>query len=208
MELVFDVFNELNQLADVASAVTIDELINEIVTEFDLDINQRDSYALYRLGQDRCLKSGLTVQECQLLPKDRLVFGWKSQPPALGRISITDAPQFALRELSTGRVINIEWFPAIIGRFDHGASDNGLILVDAIEFIGQKGARVSRRHAQITYRHNSYWIRGLTKTNVTKVDDRALEFGLELKLEHRSTVDLADGALRLEFRALEEKGNV
>ncbi len=162
IELTIDIFEKTGQVAHVLKTLTIRQLIEEILREFDeylfLDLHTPSRYTLYKKGESEPLDPKKTIAEYHLSPGTELVF--QERPPIVRSDVSPIVGNVYLREKKSGRVFKLEWQPAIIGRPDnvsiHNDLPNNLLAVNMQSF--ETGEHVSRRHAIILEEKGHYFI--------------------------------------------------
>jgi len=161
LDVKIDIFEHTGQRARLRRNLTIDGLIGEIFKEFDdISAESAEKYAVYLKGITLPLNTGATITELDLQPQDELIFDYKHQ--AIRQMLLPQ--QFAnLVEEVTGKSFEIQWQPAVIGRPTAEAEHNLMLAVNA-QLI-PNGITISRRHAQITFSDDCYYIEPLTENN-------------------------------------------
>jgi hypothetical protein len=198
LELTFDVFDETEQRASVRRGLTVAQLIQAIINEFeDLDGRAANLYGLYPEGGQRPLEASKTLTEQGVQPGDRLVFSWARDPLRQLRRPLTHGPQFALQEVSSQVLFALEWQPAIIGRPDADAAHNELLAINLKWLPG--ALRVSRRHARITEQNGTYYLEGLAERNPTLLNGQRLSLGRKYPLRVGDTIGLGTSNIQLVF---------
>lgn len=182
IEISIDVFDRLGQRAKVRRSLTVERLIDEILKEFD-DLNRAETekYSLFVKGSESPLVRHQSLGALDIQPQDELVFRYAQ---ASSR-KIIQADERGFLENEQGEHIEISWQPALIGRTSNDPEHNELLLVnlDAHEW----GKLVSRRHAQILYINQKYYLEPLAENNAVFLNNE------ELPIHHRR--ELKDGDL-------------
>ena len=191
IDVKIDVFEHTGQRARVRKALTVNDLIGEILREFDdIVADSPEKYAIYLKGFDHPLKPVETLAQLDIQPQDELVFDYVRQ--AIRRM--LDVPQYAtLREDGTGKEFDIQWQPAVIGRPSTDV-DHNIILAVNVQLLPD-GKTISRRHAQITFSEGRYFIEALADQNPTFLNGK--ELPVNNKREIRNGDRLAFGNNRL-----------
>jgi hypothetical protein len=172
LELSFDVFDQTGQRAKVRRTLTVDDMVKEILREFDdLDISSPEKYALYMKGGQAPLPRASTLVQLDIRTGDELDFRYLSHS---GRDLLPENAQAYLLEDGTRQTYEICWQPALIGRSDTDPAHNELLAVNLDGY--QYGKRVSRRHAQITWKKGQFYLESLAANNPTYLNssDRPL----------------------------------
>lgn len=121
--------------------------------------------------------------------------------------------QAFVRNMRSGSVTRITWWPAIIGRPDPKRSDNQLVAVDLSDEPTR--AHISRRHLQLVTEGPRYFVEQIAADNPTVlIDGSGKRHALgqrELPIEHGNVIELSNSGVKLVFlqrpvRANETKG--
>lgn len=161
IELLIDIFDQVNQRAQALPTITPPELIGAVLAEFAEGIpylgGEPGRYQLYKVADQAPLLLEVPLGE-QVNSGEHLILREQQAPlpPATNRPS----RRLYLREPSTRQVFPIGWVPAIIGRSDPKQPDNAQVAVDLEPF--STGLRVSRRHAVITEEHGQFFVTSLS----------------------------------------------
>ena len=195
LNLIFDIVGEQQrQPAQVRHDMLVGDLVSEIVREFD--INDQEDYLLFRIGNDHPLDPRYPLSSQSVGDGDQLNF---TRPALLQRKPISVEASGALRFLGdTSVVYNIDWQPAIIGRPDADATHTSLLAVN-LEWLGKRGKRVSRRHAQVVEQNGVFYIESLAPNNPTFLNNRILVAGERHPLKHKDQILLKASKVRFEF---------
>ncbi len=168
IDVKIDVFENAGQRARVRRTLTARDLIQEILKEFDdIPADSPEKYAVYLKGDDRPLKTDANLIQLDIQPQDELVFDYIRQ--TLRRMFKPEQAAW-LREESTGRVFDLEWQPAVIGRPTNEA-DHNLTLAVNVQALPD-GMTISRRHAQVTLSEGRYFIEALAENNPVLVNGK------------------------------------
>src|SRR5574341_867634 len=191
IDVKIDVFEHTGQRARVRKGLTVNDLIAEILREFDdIVADSPEKYAIYLKGFDQPLKPVETLAQLDIQPQDELVFDYVRQ--AIRRM--LEVHQYAtLREESTGKEFDVQWQPAVIGRPSTDV-DHNIILAVNVQLLSD-GKTISRRHAQITFSEGRYFIEPLAEQNPTFLNGK--ELMAHSKREIRNNDKLAFGNNRL-----------
>ncbi|HEU0291331.1 MAG TPA: FHA domain-containing protein [Anaerolineales bacterium] len=191
IDVKIDVFEHTGQRARLRKSLTVNDLIAEILREFDdIAADSPEKYAIYLKGFDHPLKQAETLAQLDIQPQDELVFEYVRQ--TIRRM--LEVQQYAiLREDSTGKEFDIQWQPAVIGRPSTDV-DHNIILAVNVQLLPD-GKTISRRHAQITFSEGRYFIEPLAEQNPVFLNGK--ELPVQAKREIRNGDKLAFGNNRL-----------
>jgi len=199
IDVKIDVFENVGQRARVRRTLTARDLIQEILKEFDdIPADSPEKYAIYLKGDDRPLKADSNLVQLDIQPQDELVFDYIRQ--TLRRMFKPEQAAW-LREESTGRVFNLEWQPAVIGRPTNEA-DHNLTLAVNVQALPD-GMTISRRHAQVTLSEGRYFIEALAENNPVLVNGK--EVPVNARREMKNGDKLVLGRNHLTFTFLTNK---
>lgn len=167
VELRVDIFEKRGQVARVLRSLTVRELIEEILVEFDeleyLDRAAPGKYVLHPKDDRSPLDASLTLAELHLSPGTELIL---EETPVILPSDAEPMPgdvYLVLQRQSDGdarRAFKLNWQPAVIGRPDTLLPQNDLLAVN-LEPL-PSGLRVSRRQAQITADNGRYYLESLS----------------------------------------------
>jgi pSer/pThr/pTyr-binding forkhead associated (FHA) protein len=190
IEVRIDVFEHTSQRARLRRSLTAGALVDEILKEFDdVSADSPGKYALYLKGADRPLNASFTIEQLDIQPQDELVFNYVRQTIR----QMLDSRNYAfLKDDSVGRVYDIQWQPAIIGRPTNEADHNINLAVNLQ--LHPKGQTVSRKHAQITFSDGRFIIEPLAGNNPVYINGKEVPFGVgkEIKNGDRIVVGRSD----------------
>jgi pSer/pThr/pTyr-binding forkhead associated (FHA) protein len=187
LDVEIDVFEYSAQHARLRRGITIATLIHEILKQFDdIAADSPEKYAIYLKGVDRPLNSTYTLEQLDIQPHDRLVFDYVRQPI---RQMLQPSDYAFLREENTGKVFDIQWQPAVIGRPDADVGHN-IILAVNVQLL-PNGMTVSRNHAQITFTEGHYYVEPCAEHNPVFLNSK--EIPLNSKRELKNNDKLAIG---------------
>lgn len=175
-----ELFDEVNQETSIRKNVTIRNLMAEIQREFSLP---EGNYLLQVKGAKHSLELDKTLEQLGIQTGAELVFARDrrnaARVMALGGSThtlITSGRQAYLVEEESGKVFEIEWQPAIIGRPDANNPISGQTL--AVNLSGFEEARtVSRQHASITERNGVYFIESMAERNPALLNGDTIHIG-------------------------------
>ena len=198
LELTFEIFDEQEQRASVRESLTVGNMIEEIIKEFDdLDTGNLGSFALHLKGDDKPLEGSKRLSDHGIQDGDILIFNWSRGQLIQRRKGFSTRLKAVLRDEGTGTLFPIEWQPAIIGRPDIDAAHNELLAAN-MEWL-PNSRRVSRAHAQITEQGGDYYVEGLVTNNVTYVNGRLVPAGQKMRLQSGDKVGLGLSKISLIF---------
>ena len=198
IDLILDIFDETSQRASVRMSLTAEQLISEVLQEFEgLERSNPAAYAFTLQGSQSALEASKTLYEQEVQNGDHLVFGWAQKSGEALRQPLQGSIRSALHEVSTGTVYPITWQPARIGRPDTDPSHNELLAAN-LEWL-PTGRRVSRHHAQITERAGTYYLESLTSQNPTLLNSQALTPGQTARLNPGDRIKLGQSNIELIF---------
>lgn len=195
VSLIFDVFTEVNQRTSVRKDITIKALVNEIANEFQLDAKK---ITLYLYGIEQSLDPKQSLEALGFLDGDHLVVGESESPPLFGRQKL-DNKQAKLTEIHTGTEFALTWTPAIIGRPTTRLLSDLLLAVDVSSFPGYQS--VSRRHAQVIFEVDTYYLQQLSPYNTTKINKRPISSVEKHPLTSGDVIQLGKSGISLTFQS-------
>lgn len=195
IDVKIDVFEHTAQRAKVRRNLTITDLIEEILREFDdITADSPEKYAVYLKGFDRPLTPGSTLTQLDIQPQDELIFDYVRQTIR----QMLDVSQYAiLREESTGKEFDIQWQPAVIGR-PSTEVDHNIILAVNVQLL-QDGKTISRKHAQITVTDGRYFIEPLADQNPVFLNGRELPINMRREIKHGDRIAFGRNKLTMTF---------
>jgi len=170
IDVKIDIFEHTNQRARVRRNLTVADLIDEILREFDdIAADTPEKYAVYLKGFDRPLTPSQTLIQLDIQPQDELTFEHIRQTIR----QMLDPKDYAiLREETTGKEFDIQWQPAVIGRPSTDV-DHNIMLAANVQLM-PNGMTVSRKHAQITFTEGRYFIEPLADKNPVFLNGKEL----------------------------------
>ena len=191
IDVKIDIFEHADQRARVLETLTPVDLIQEILKEFDdITADAPQKYAIYLKGVERPLNPAASMAQLDIQPQDNLVFDYIRQPIR----QMLDSKDYAfLREETTGKVYDIQWQPAVIGRPDSDVGHN-IILAVNVKLL-PNGMTVSRQHAQITFSDGRYYVEPLAEHNPVFLNGK--EIPLNSRREIRNNDKLAIGRSKI-----------
>jgi hypothetical protein len=203
VELKIDVFDKKSQPARVLRSLTIRELIEEILLEFNefefLDSHAPWNYDLVMKEDDAPLAPMRTVAELHLSRGTELALVEKLSLPQEGATTMPGNVYLLYMpksETENNHVFKLNWQPAIIGRPDTKQPQNHLLAVNLESF--PTGLRVSRRHAKIYTRDGDYYVESLSN-NPTLVNDDPQPLAGARRLEPGDVILLERSDIALKF---------
>jgi len=191
IDVKIDVFERVDQRARVLESLTPAGLIKEVLKEFDdITTDTPEKYAIYLKGMERPLNPASSMAKLDIQPQDILVFDYIRQPIR----QMLDSKDYAfLRDETTGKVFDIQWQPAVIGRPDSDVGHN-IILAVNVKLLPD-GMTVSRKQAQITFSEGHYYIEPLAEHNPVFLNGK--EIPLNSKREIKNNDRLAIGRTKI-----------
>jgi pSer/pThr/pTyr-binding forkhead associated (FHA) protein len=172
IDVKINVFEHTGQRASIKKSLLVKTLIEEILKEFDdIGSDSVDKYTLKLKGIERALDPSLTMTQLDIQPHDELTLGYVQQTL---REMLDPADYATLKEVTTGKVFDIQWTPAIIGRPSTEVNHN--ILLAANMQLVPTGMTISRKHAQITFSNGTYYIEPLSTNNPTILNGKEIPF--------------------------------
>ncbi|MBA4384280.1 MAG: hypothetical protein C0410_06060 [Anaerolinea sp.] len=195
LDVKMDIFEHTGQRARLRRTLTINGLIEEILKEFD-DIS-RDSiekYAIYLKGVDQPLSKRATIIDLDLQPQDELVFEYKHHTL---RENLLPQQYAYLCDDKSGTTFNIQWQPAVIGRPTAEAEHNLMLAVD-VQFIPD-GMTISRRHAQITFSDDHYYIEPLTENNPIFINGKEIPYDTRKEINNQDKITFGKHNVNMTF---------
>lgn len=195
IDVKIDVFENAGQRARVRRTLTARDLIQEILKEFDdIPADSPEKYAIYLKGDDRPLKAEANLIQLDIQPQDELVFDYIRQ--TLRRMFKPEQVAW-LREESTGRVFDLEWQPAVIGRPTNEA-DHNLTLAVNVQAL-PNGMTISRKHAQVTFAEGRYFVEALAENNPVLVNGKEVSVNARRELKNGDKLSLGRNNVTFTF---------
>jgi pSer/pThr/pTyr-binding forkhead associated (FHA) protein len=195
IEVKIDVFEHVAQRAKVRTNITISALIEEILKEFDdISADSPGKYAVYLKGNERALDNGSSLELLDIQPQDELVFNYIRQTIR----QMLDFRNYAfLKDEAAGRVYDIQWQPALIGRPTNEADHNINLAVNLQ--LHPKGQTVSRKHAQITCTDGRFFIEPLAENNPISVNGKVVEYHTRKEIKNNDRLVIGRNDLLMIF---------
>jgi pSer/pThr/pTyr-binding forkhead associated (FHA) protein len=144
------------------------------------------------------------MEQLNIQDHDELVF--KHAMPSERQSNAAGAKQYYLLEVLTGTRHEIRWQPAIIGRPDNNPSHNELLAINLQNSPG--GMSISRRHAQVTFEGEQYFLEPLAATNPTFLNDSPLPAESRAPLKPGDHIFLGSSRIELVFYNAEDSQKV
>jgi pSer/pThr/pTyr-binding forkhead associated (FHA) protein len=196
LDIEIDVFEYSAQHAQVRRGITIATLIQETLKQFDdIAADAPDKYAIYVKGADRPLNSAYTLEQLDIQPHDELVFDYVRQ---VNRKMLDPEDYALLREETTGKVYDIQWQPAVIGRPDADLGHNIILGVNVLPL--PNGMTVSRKHAQITYSEGRYYIEPLAEHNPIFLNGKEIPLNSKRELKNNDRLGIGRKKIMMVFQ--------
>lgn len=201
IDVKIDVFEHTGQRARLRKNLTVVNLIEEVLKEFDdIVADSPEKYALYLKGFDRPLTPTQTLTQLDIQPQDELVFDYIRQTVR----KMLDPKDYAsLREETTGKEFDIQWQPAVIGRPSNEMDHNITLAVNAQ--LLPNGGTISRSHAQITFTESRYYIEPLAEYNPVFLNGREIPVNNKRELKNGDKLMLGNRQLTLVFKTLTDR---
>ncbi|OJX45862.1 MAG: hypothetical protein BGO78_11200 [Chloroflexi bacterium 44-23] len=172
IDVKINIFEHTGQRARILKSLTVNQLIEEILKEFDdIGTDSPERYTLQLKGIDRALSPSLTMVQLDIQPQDEFTLGYAQQTIR----QMLDPQNYAtLRDEMTNKIFDIQWYPAIIGRPSTEVNHNIMLAVNAQ--LLPTGMTISRKHAQITFSNGSYFLEALSENNPTYLNGKEIPF--------------------------------
>jgi pSer/pThr/pTyr-binding forkhead associated (FHA) protein len=195
IDVKIDVFEHADQRARVLESLTPAGLIQEILKEFDdITADAPEKYAIYLKGMERPLTPTSTMAELDIQPQDTLVFDYIRQAI---RQMLEPKDYAFLREESTGKVYDIQWQPAVIGRPDSDVGHN-IILAVNVQLLPD-AMTVSRKHAQITFSEGHYFIEPLAEHNPVFLNNKEIPLNNKREIKNHDKIAIGRHKITMVF---------
>jgi pSer/pThr/pTyr-binding forkhead associated (FHA) protein len=181
IEIYLDVEGIGVKRINVRRNLYVRNLIDEVRSKFDF---RQGGYVLRWQESDLALDPDRTLEHHQVEDGAALSFSSEAQQQSEAqrmieagtRASINTRQQVYLEEEREGRVFDIAWQPAIMGRADQTHANRNKLL--AVDLTSTRGSEfVSRHHACITEANGQYYVEGLSARNPTYVNNMPLAMG-------------------------------
>ncbi len=188
---------------NLRSSLLVANLLAEIQDRFSLD----GSLALQPEGDQEPLSKNSRLNEAGVEDGDVLVCrqlqGDTGTQDAIARGVREPLPEgykrVYLEEERTRTEYELDWQPAIIGRWDHRDPSQNRLLAADLEGL-EELPTVSRHHACITVEDDKFFLEQLAARNPTYLDGDKLSHGRKYPLEPGDSIQL--GRISLTFNAL------
>lgn len=196
IDVKIDVFENTGQRARLRKTLTISDLVQEVLKEFDdIVADTPEKYAVYLKGFDRPLSPTQTLIQLDIQPQDQLVFEYVRQTM---RQMLEPQDYATLREETTGKEFDIQWQPAVIGRPSTDI-DHNIMLAANVQLL-PNGVTVSRSHAQITFSDGRYYIEPLAEYNPVFQNGKELNFNKRYEIKNGDKIMLGHHRVMLTFK--------
>lgn len=201
IDVKIDVFEHSGQRARLRKNLTVVNLIEEVLKEFDdIVADSPEKYALYLKGYDRPLSPAQTLVQLDIQPQDELVFDYIRQTVR----QMLEPNEYAiLQEETTGKEFDIQWQPAVIGR-PSNEMDHNITLAVNVQLL-PNGTTVSRSHTQITFSDGRYYIEPLAEYNPVFINDREIPVNNRRELKNGDKLMLGNRKLTFTFKTQVDK---
>jgi len=195
IDVRIDVFEHTGQRARLRRNLTIGNLIDEILKEFDdISVDAPGKYAIFLKGNDQPFEESATLSQLDIQPQDELVFNYGKRTMR----RMLDPRNYAfLRDDGLNRIYEIQWQPAIIGRPTNEADHNIMLAVNLQ--LHPKGQTVSRKHAQITFSRGSFYIEPLAQNNPIFVNGKEVHFNSIREIKNGDRIFIGRNNLPMTF---------
>ena len=195
LEVKIDVFEHTGQRARLRKSLTVSALVEEILKEFDdISADAPGKYALYLKGSERPLANAATLTQLDIQPQDELIFNYTRKAIR----QMLDPRNYAwLKDEARGRVYEMQWQPALIGRPTNDAEHNILLAVNLQTH--PQGQTISRTHARMTCTQGSHFIENLATNNPLALNGQALPLKTRRELKNGDRLQLGRNNLTLTF---------
>lgn len=201
IDVKIDVFEHTGQRARLRKNLTVVNLIEEVLKEFDdIVADSPEKYALYLKGYDRPLTPTQTLIQLDIQPQDELVFDYIRQTV---RQMLDPKDYAALQEETTGKEFDIQWQPAVIGR-PSNEMDHNITLAVNVQLL-PNGSTVSRSHAQITFSEGRYYIEPLAEYNPVFINGREIPVNNRREIKNGDKLMLGNRQLTFTFKTQVDK---
>jgi pSer/pThr/pTyr-binding forkhead associated (FHA) protein len=195
IDVKIDVFEYADQRASVLESLTPAGLIQEILKEFDdITADAPEKYAIYLKGMERPLNPASTMAQLDIQPHDELVFDYVRQPI---RQMLEPKDYAFLHEVTTQKVYDIQWQPAVIGRPDSDVGHN-IILAVNVQLLPH-GRTVSRKHAQITFSEGHYYVEPLAEHNPVFLNGKEIPLNSRREIKNSDKISIGRHKVTMVF---------
>ncbi|MEE4193648.1 MAG: FHA domain-containing protein [Anaerolineae bacterium] len=196
IDITFDIFEYEGQRARVKRSLTIANLIDEVLREFDdIPADPLNKYVIYMKGSDTPLDENKNLIDLDLQPQDELVFDHFRR---FLRKNLAPQECVSFIEVQSGESFDVTWQPALIGRASQDMDHNILLAVD-LEFLPE-GKTISRTHAEFTVERGHYYIRPMAEHNPVFLNGKELPYNKRFEIRHRDELTLGYKNVTLFFR--------
>lgn len=202
IDVKINIFEHTGQRARIRKSLSVKQLIEEILKEFDdIGADSVERYTLQLKGIDRPLNYSLTLLQLDIQPQDEFTLGYAQQT-----IRQMLEPQFyaTLRDEMTNKVFDIQWHPAIIGRPSTEVNHNIMLAVNTQ--LLPTGMTISRKHAQITFSNGNYYLEALSENNPTYLNGKEIPFNGIREIRNGDRLQLGQQKMSMIFEAQSRPG--
>lgn len=202
VDVKFDIFEYVGQRAQVRKSLTISVLKEEILREFDdIPTDMTEDYAIYLKGMKKPLEVAKTLSDLDIQPQDELIFDHIRS--SIRQMLPADQVVYFVEEI-TGRIFEIQWQPAIIGRPSMDI-DHNIVLAVNLESLPD-GNYISRQHAEYIRGDGRHFIKSLAEYNPVFLNGKKLSYGHKYEIRHNDKLTLGPRKITMFFRtALDER---
>ena len=195
IDVKIDIFEHTGQRAKIRRSLTVSGLIDEILKEFDdIPAESVEKYAIYLKNTPRPLTLNSSITELDLQPQDELIFDYKQKTI---RQMLSEENFAQLYDEFTDKYFDIQWQPAVIGRPTAEAEHNLMLAVNAQ--LLPNGMTVSRRHAQITFSDDCFYLEPLSENNPVYVNEKEIPFNSRMEINNNDKLFFGKHKVLLNF---------
>lgn len=204
IDVRMDIFEYEGQRARVQKSLTIAGLKDEILREFDdIPADMVEDYAIYMKGMEDPLDETKTLIELDIQPQDELVF---DHLRSFIRQMLPKGQVAYLMEETSGKIFEIQWQPAIIGRPSTDI-DHNIVLAVNLKSLPD-GNYISRRHAEVLVENKQYYLRPLAEYNPVFLNGKKLSHDKKYEIKNGDKLTLGPRKITLFFRTEIEEQKV
>ncbi|HLZ30972.1 MAG TPA: hypothetical protein VKV73_26945 [Chloroflexota bacterium] len=207
-EVHIDVFEQLNQRAQIVPELSPAELVSAILEEFGGDLDYLgpgpEQYRLRKSESTDGLDNHLSVGE-QVAPGERLVLEERDTPLPSG--AARPSVPIYLQDVGSRHSFRVAWLPAFVGRADPNTPGNELLAVDLSTASG--GSNVSRRHLKLWEDKDGFRVQAASNNPAAVVRQDGVEVPMpqppdSAPLQSRDVIRLERSGLALKFIVREQ----
>lgn len=196
IDVKFDIFEYSGQRARVRKTLTVGALIEEILREFDdIPPDPSNKYVLYLKDLEKPLDSDKNLIELDIQTHDQLVFD--RHRTFLRRTLPPDVHAYFV-ENQSAEVYEIQWYPAVIGRLSTDMDHNFSLAVN-LQYLPD-GKTVSRRHAQVIYSADKFFIEPQAEHNPVYLNGKEMPYMKRFEIKDGDKLMLGFKHITLTFK--------